>query len=64
MLPLLSYRGVQNMLCILTLHWSTSTPYFLVEYRMAIHMILSLLKLVRTFVLYSTTLNLKELLLS
>ncbi len=34
-------------------HWSTSTPHFLVEFRMAVRMILSLLKLVRTFILYS-----------
>ncbi len=34
-------------------NWSTSTPHFLVEFRMAVRMILSLLKLVRTFVRYS-----------
>ncbi len=28
-------------------HWSTSTPHFLVEYVMAVHMILGLLKLVQ-----------------
>ncbi len=30
-----------------------AVPHFLVEFRMAVRMILSLLKLVRTFVLYS-----------
>ncbi len=34
-------------------HWSTSTPHFLIEYVMAVRMILSLLKLVPNSIKYS-----------
>ena len=44
--------------------YSLSTQHFLVEFRMAVRMISSLLKLVRSFVLYSTSLPHHEKLIS